>query len=156
MADIVRAPEPYNLNSKPTVFLAGTIDMGKGENWQPKAEEWLSDLDILILNPRRLDWDSSWKQSIDDPKFREQVEWELTAQEEASVIFMYFAPGSQSPITLLEYGLFAKTGKVILCCPDGYFRKGNLEVTANFYGLPLYEDLIEGLDAVRNTIEGRA
>ena len=151
MAQIVKAPEPYTLN-RPSVFLAGTIDMGEGENWQPKAEEWLSDLDIVILNPRRLDWDSSWKQSIKDEKFREQVEWELKAQDDCSIEFMYFAPGSQSPITLLEFGLFIKTGKVIPCCPEGYFRKGNLEVVCNYYNVPLYEDLIEGLDAVRNKI----
>ena len=38
MAEIVKAPEPYDLTGKLGVFLAGTIDMGKGENWQPKAE----------------------------------------------------------------------------------------------------------------------
>ena len=153
MAEIVKAPEPYDLTGKLGVFLAGTIDMGKGENWQPKAEEWLSDLDnVVILNPRRLDWDDSWKQTIKDKQFRGQVEWELKSQEDAAIIFMYFAPGSQSPITLLEFGLFLKTGKVIPCCPEGYFRKGNLEVACNYYGVPLYEDLIEGLDAVRNKL----
>jgi hypothetical protein len=34
---------------------------------------------ILVLNPRREDWDSSWIQSIDNPQFREQVEWEIYA-----------------------------------------------------------------------------
>jgi hypothetical protein len=153
MAEIVRAPEPYDLTGKFGVFLAGTIDMGKGENWQPKAEEWLGDLDkVIILNPRRLDWDSSWEQTIKNAKFREQVQWELAAQENSSLIFMYFSPGSQSPITFLEYGLFLKTGKVIPCCPEGFWRKGNLEVTCEYYNIPLYEDLIEGLDAVRNRL----
>merc|ERR1712038_1735632 len=78
---------------------------------------------LLILNPRREAWDSSWEQSIDNPQFRNQVEWELDALESSDVIVMYLVPDTKSPISLLELGLFAKSGKMICCCPDGFWRK---------------------------------
>ncbi len=53
--------------------------MDKADNWQKLAVEQLVDTDWTVLNPRRMSWNSSWKQSKDDPQFREQVEWELNA-----------------------------------------------------------------------------
>ena len=64
-----------------SVFLAGSIEMGKAENWQDKVERLLANEDIIIYNPRRDDWNSSWVQSKDNPQFREQVEWELDYAE---------------------------------------------------------------------------
>jgi len=115
--------------------------MGGAERWQETLERALADLDVLILNPRRDAWDISWAQSIDNPVFREQVEWELAAQERASVIAMYFAPTTKAPITLLELGLAARSGKVIVCCPAGFWRKGNVDVVCARHGIPTVLDL---------------
>src|SRR5262249_54765224 len=106
-------------------------------------------LDIVILNPRRDEWDESWAQTIHDAKFREQVEWELSAQEQATLIAMYFAPQTRSPVTLLELGLFAHSGKVIVACPEGFWRKGNIEVVCFRYGIPLVASLAELIARVR-------
>lgn len=53
------------------VFLAGSIEMGKASDWQQKLIDDLSDLpdDLVLLNPRRKDWDSSWVQSFDNRQF---------------------------------------------------------------------------------------
>src|SRR5687768_13327093 len=40
----------------------------------------------------------------EEPKFREQVEWELAGLERADLIAMWFAPDTKSPITLLDRG----------------------------------------------------
>jgi hypothetical protein len=129
MARILKPPAPITLaDNEPTVFLAGSIEMGRAEHWQSMVEQALADLPITILNPRRDEWDASWEQSINNPQFREQVEWELEAQERASIIAMYFAPGTQAPITLLELGLFARSGKLVVCCPPGFWRRGNVQV----------------------------
>src|SRR5687768_8359461 len=98
MARVVKPPTPLPVDAGlpgvflPSVFLAGSIEMGAAEDWQTQFERSLSDLDVLIFNPRRDEWDSSWQQSIDNPLFREQVEWELDGLERATVIAMYFAP----------------------------------------------------------------
>ena len=78
--------------------------------------------------------DATWPQSIDFAPFREQVEWELEAQEKADLLVFYFAPDTKAPITLLELGLAARR-RAIVCCPDGYWRKGNVDVVCRRYGI---------------------
>lgn len=130
MKNIIKAPHALQYEGK-AVFLAGSIEMGRAENWQQKLEHGLKN--ITIFNPRRDDWDSSWVQSITNKKFREQVEWELEAMEKADIIAIYFDKSTKSPITLLELGLFAHTDKLIVCCPEGFWRKGNVDIVCNKY-----------------------
>lgn len=152
----IKAPDDYSDVPKEytKIFLAGTIDMGDSEDWQKQISEALEDItDLVILNPRRDDWDSSWKQSIEDKQFSEQVNWELSAQEDADLIAMYIAPDSESPITLLELGLFAKEGKIILCCPDGFYRKGNVDIVADRYDIFSQVDSLEELiDTIKEAV----
>lgn len=48
---------------------------------------------------------------------------------------MYFDPKTKSPITLLELGLFARSQKLIVYCPTGYWRKGNVDVVCERYNV---------------------
>jgi hypothetical protein len=118
---------------RPWIFLAGSIEMGAAVDWQSQLTEKLSSLPGTIFNPRRDDWDSSWTQSIENDKFVEQVQWELDGLEAADLICLYFDPATKSPITLLELGLYARSKKVILCCPEGFWRKGNVDIVARRY-----------------------
>ncbi|MFL5339602.1 MAG: nucleoside 2-deoxyribosyltransferase domain-containing protein [Gemmataceae bacterium] len=153
MARIIKPPAPVHLDAGvPSVFLAGSIEQGAAEDWQRQVEFALDDLPVVILNPRRDEWDASWVQSIDNPQFRGQVEWELAAQERAGVIGMYFAPATRAPITLLELGLFARSGKVVVCCPDGYWRKGNVEIVCARYSVPLVPDLTDLVRLLRERV----
>ena len=127
----IKAPNPItNFANYPNIFLAGSIEMGAAENWQDKVKQLLKNRRVQILNPRRDKWDNSWIQSKDNPQFRQQVEWELEAQERADKILMYFDPKTKSPISLLELGLFAKSGKLIVVCPEGFWRKGNVNIVS--------------------------
>lgn len=153
MARVLKPPSALALaEGERSVFLAGSIEMGRAEAWQAEVELALADAPGVILNPRRDAWDVSWEQSISNPLFREQVEWELEGLERASVVAMYFAPQTQAPITLLELGLFARSGKLVVCCPVGYWRRGNVEVVCARYGVPLVADLPELVHAVRNRL----
>jgi hypothetical protein len=120
------------------VFLAGSIEMGTAADWQTTLAAALADRDGAILNPRRDEWDASWRQSIEEPKFREQVEWELDGLDRADVIAMWFVPETKSPITLLELGLCARGGKLIVGCPLGFWRRGNIEVVCARHAVPLH------------------
>jgi len=143
----VKAPE-YPVMTRilrKSIFLAGSIEMGTAENWQERIVKELEDVNQLVIyNPRRDDWDSSWEQKIGNEQFNEQVVWELKHMEKATVIPMYFSPGTKSPITLLELGLFADSGKVIVCCPDGFWRKGNVDIVCRDFNVEQV-DTIEGL-----------
>lgn len=123
---------PYS-SPEYTIFLAGTIDMGQSENWQEDLTRILQPLPGIILNPRREGWDNSWEQKFENVKFKEQVEWELDALDMADRILMYFVPESKSPISLLELGLHANSKKLVVCCPHGFWRKGNVDIICNRY-----------------------
>lgn len=133
--------------SRYSIFLAGSIEMGAAEKWQDKVISALSNEDIHIFNPRRDDWDSSWIQDISNPQFREQVEWELNAINYCSQVLMYFDKNTKSPITLLELGILtAKPNKITVCCPEGFYRKGNVDIVCKHYGIETVntlEELIE-------------
>lgn len=140
---VTKAPDLLPVDNRPSVFLAGSIEMGKAEDWQTKVQDLMKDENVSIYNPRRDDWDSSWEQTIDNVQFRTQVEWELSALERASVIIVYFDPNTKSPITLMELGLHAKSQKLMVCCPEGFFRKGNVDITCAKYGVPMFNTIEE-------------
>ena len=117
--------------------------MGAAVDWQAELTERLADLNVDIFNPRRDDWDASWTQRITHPEFRGQVEWELDGLDRATAIAMYFAPDSKAPISLLELGLYARSGRLVVCCGEGFYRRGNVEVVCARYGVELVETFEE-------------
>ncbi len=129
------------------VFLAGSIEMGTAIDWQSELVAALPS-NVVALNPRREEWDSSWRQSIDEPKFREQVEWELDGLDRAHTIAMWFVPETRAPITLLELGLHARSAKLVIGCPAGFWRRGNIEIVAAKYAIPLFDNWEEFVIAV--------
>lgn len=139
---LVQPPTPLSsLSLDGAVFLAGSIDLGKSVDWQAELALSLADCPGTLLNPRRPHWDSTWLAEAAFPPFREQVQWELDAMEAAGLIAFYFAPQSQAPVTLLELGLAAREGKAVVCCPPGYWRKGNVDVVCEHYSIPTVSTL---------------
>jgi hypothetical protein len=141
----VKPPEDFRpyIGTAPSMFLAGSIEMGKAEDWQERIVSALKHVDCVILNPRRANWDASWEQSIDNPYFKGQVDWELDALDAADHVVFYFAPTTKAPVTLLELGLRAakRPDNIIVCCPDGYWRKGNVDITCRRAGVFQVPDL---------------
>ncbi|MBM7844116.1 nucleoside 2-deoxyribosyltransferase domain-containing protein [Herpetosiphon giganteus] len=137
MAIVLKPPSALPTSKTvPAIFLAGSIEMGSAIDWQAEIAQELAADDLLLLNPRRDAWDSSWAQTINNPLFRGQVEWELDGLALADLIIIYFAPQTQSPISLLELGLFASSGKLLVCCPEGFWRKGNVDIVCARYQIP--------------------
>lgn len=137
---------------RPDIFLAGSIDNGAASLWAQTVISHLKDTDVILYNPRRKVWDPAMEQSIANPIFVEQVEWELQHLTECDIPFFYFEPGSLSPITLQELGFICGLNTnpfpPIVCCPDGFWRKGNVEIMCSMYGLPVYNDLSSALEGL--------
>ncbi len=137
-----------------TLFLAGSIEQDRAEPWQARVAQALHGRDLTLLNPRRDAWDADWRQDIDDPDFRAQVEWELEGLERASWVLVYFDPRTRSPITLLELGLLAASRPRTLCvaCPEGFWRRGNIQIVCQRYQIPLLDSLDELIQYISNSI----
>lgn len=69
------------------------------------------------------------------------------------MIAMYFHPGTISPISLMELGLFIKTKKMVICCPNGFYRKGNVQVMYNEYDRKLVEMLDKLVKEVKDRVK---
>lgn len=151
-----KAPEQIGFDHPYRVFLAGSIEMGVAEQWQDTVTKAIlenSKHDIAILNPRRDDWDSSWVQDISNENFNEQVTWELNGLESSDVVLVYFDPATQSPITLMELGLISQLDCfVVVCCPDGFWRKGNVQMMCDKYDMLLFDEKQEFLDYVKELV----
>ncbi|WP_431243328.1 nucleoside 2-deoxyribosyltransferase domain-containing protein [Flavobacterium sp. P21] len=143
MKRIYKAPEeiPLSIDAK-TIFLAGSIEMDKAVDWQKHCEELLQD-QFVIFNPRRSEWDSGWSQTIENPNFKEQVNWELNALERADIIIMFFAENTMSPISLLEFGLYAQTNKMKVVVEENFWRKGNIDIVCERYSVEQFKTLDE-------------
>ncbi|MDH0659942.1 MULTISPECIES: nucleoside 2-deoxyribosyltransferase domain-containing protein [Empedobacter] len=150
----IKSPNELPKNDQRTkIFLGGTIDMGNSEDWQAKVSKELKNEKVILLNPRRDDWNTAWKPVKEEPEFRKQVEWELNALENADYIIMFFGKDSKSPISLLEMGLYAKSGKLLVICPDGFWRKGNVDITAEKYGVKQFDSIENVLDYLKNILK---
>ena len=126
---------------RPRVFLAGSIEQGKAENWQELIVKALEGTNALIFNPRRDDWDATWEQdpNDEDSEFYGQVNWELDYIDQADLVVFWFDANTISPITLLELGYCLGSNKpVIVYCPTTYFRYGNVHIMMKRYSRLLY------------------
>ena len=150
MKKIYKAPEeiPLQIDLK-TIFLAGSIEMDKAVDWQKKCEELLQD-QYVVFNPRRNEWDSSWSQTIENIHFKEQVNWELDALEKADIVIMYFAENTMSPISLLEFGLYAQSNKMKVVVEENFWRKGNIDIVCERYSVQQFKTLDELIQNLLN------
>lgn len=143
--EVVKPPHTSNRVVAPSIFLGGTIDMGNSVDWQTEIATVFAEigLDVTLYNPRRDFWNMDSVPEAHDPLFREQVEWELKNIRGSDAVIFYFAPSSKSPITLLELGLCAASNSenTYVCCPDGFYRKGNVEIVCEQYGVEMFSDL---------------
>lgn len=143
MSKVIKSPKRV-IPEGITIFLAGSIEMGKAVDWQSVVQKFFANDNTVkyLFNPRRDDWDSSWLQSIHDEQFNTQVNWEMDHIELADIVFFYFDPATKSPITLMELGYCLGRGmKVVVCCPEGFWRKGNIEVMCDRHDVTLFEDI---------------
>lgn len=120
------------------LFLAGTIDNGNSLDWQTEiAKEIASyevDKPIHIYNPRR----AKWPEGDDHNEIEKQIKWELYHLEKSDLIIMNILPGSKSPISLMEIGLFAKEKKLVVFCNQSFYRYDNVKIVCKTYDIPLY------------------
>lgn len=159
-----------------SVFLAGSIDNGKASLWSHIVQDALADFDVTIFNPRRDTWQSDLEARAHNADFREQVNWELDRLSYSGqwpfgsdIAFFYFEPGSVSPITLQELGYvigsmrrvgagdnyrFSRPSPIVVC-PDGFWRKGNVEIMCERNSIAVINDLDTGITALKIAIEIR-
>ncbi|KAF3005899.1 hypothetical protein E8E13_009494 [Curvularia kusanoi] len=141
-----------------SIFLAGSIEMGKAIQWQKEMVKWLSPLAITVNNPRRGKWDPAATQEAKNEGFRAQVLWELAALEKADVICFFFDADTISPVTMMELGLWVgkQPDKVVVCCNKAFWRAGNIHLVCERYNVPCVETFKELVVLIKDTLQQKA
>lgn len=152
------SPLPPPRHGQTLIFLAGSAATTSSTPWRTAlihnlSRHFTTPQPITILNPHRSDWDSTWIESPAFAPFAEQVSWELNAQELADIIAFYFDPDTQAPISLLELGLFVRSGKCVVCCPERYWKWGHVALVCERWGVEVVGTLAELGEAVVRRLE---
>ena len=135
LKNLIGNPKSYS------IFLAGTIDNGNSYDWQKDLIDKIIDLEQLnnvylnIFNPRRSNWNAN--PTKEDLEY--QIKWEQEHLDKADIICMVLSDNSKSPITLLEMGLYANSGKLIVFCTNKFYRYDNVRLTCEKYLIPLVQ-----------------
>jgi len=111
----------YNHHEMP-IFLAGGIT--DCPDWQSLIVEKLSDVEVLIYNPRRKDF------PINDLSAAElQIFWEYTYLRKAHCISFWFPQETLCPIVLFELGAWLNSKKKIFVgVQQDYKRRKDVEI----------------------------
>jgi hypothetical protein len=128
----IEAPALYTPGaSELSVFIAGGIT-GTEQGWQRRATALLSDLDVVVFNPRRHNFPIN-----DDIAHEEQVRWEHRylheKQYRVDIVVFWFPASSdisvQQPIALFELGRLLERGTPIaIGASDQYLRRRDVTV----------------------------
>jgi Nucleoside 2-deoxyribosyltransferase like len=153
---VVYAREPLPAEPGASVFLAGPTPRRRDvPSWRPAALAELAGTSLTVFSP----------ESRHDERPREyhhQVEWEAAALEAADVI-LFWIPRDLATMpgftTNVEFGLYVRSGKVVLGCPSDCpnpERNRYLIWLAGRHGVPVTTTLPETVAAALTLLGTRA
>lgn len=73
--------------------------------------------------------------------------------EAADIIAVYFGPRTQAPLTLMELGLWARSGKCVVGCSEAFMKKGNVRVLCERYGIECVVSVGELVEGVKRKLD---
>lgn len=143
--------------------------MGNSTDWQTDLTEKISSnvikclaesLDkarkfqrVVVLNPRRRDWDNSWNLDPLDPRLIAQIEWEHSAIEMSHLVFVNILESSQSPISLQEVGLIYDKSKLIIHLPPKYEFQAILEKYAQHHSIVSHSSFDDSVESLLSSLQ---
>lgn len=117
---------------KDYVFLAGSIDLNLDGNWRQEVTDQVGDK-VHFIDPT-----ISGHDAMDDLQMENHINWELDMLNLADKVFLNFLPESKSPISLIELGMYARTSKLIVVCPNAFFKSRYIKTLCKKYKIPLF------------------
>lgn len=129
-----------------SVFLAGSIT--GAFNWQAEVAEKIKDLDIVVYNPRRKNWNDN------DKALQEvvQIKWEFESLRKSTFISFWFSYETVAPITLFELGTWsASSTPILIGAHPEYVRRRDIEIQMGLLkpDLHIYDNLDDLSKAIR-------
>lgn len=132
------------------IYLSGTVDLSGNEKfmWQEKFINGMSELvdqekglimfkkyNYIIFNPYYVPQNPA--PHIMNPEFTNLKMWETQCLEVADGIFCNFLKRSTSAIPLFEFGYTARSGKLVVRCPEEYQNYALVKFYCENFNIPL-------------------
>ena len=130
---------PLKEQSRNYYFLAGSIDCHLGGNWREKVIKEMEHLGHFF-DPTRIEHNE-----FNDFQMKEHIEWELNALDLSDTIILNFLPDAKSPISLVELGLYMKSSKLIVICPDQFYQKRYVKEICEKYNTPFFNTMAKAI-----------
>ena len=113
------------------VYFSGAMT---GEDWQSKFTTKLEDLRVDVFCPR---YPSSHTVPAPDGLF----EWEIDHMSIANVIAFNFISNEDCSSALIALGMYARTDRIIVCCDDEFYKKGDIDALCDREDIPQVDSL---------------
>lgn len=149
MADkIIWTQTYFPPDSNKSIFLAGPTPRDAGvSSWRAEAITMLRTLgwkDYIFVPEPPLDTFGFQINQMDDFEYSKQIEWEEEGLTNAKVIMFWIPrqlPHMPAFTTNIEFGMWCKSGKVVLGAPPNAEKMKYLHYYANKLGIPNYTSL---------------
>lgn len=66
---------------------------------------------------------------------------------------VYFGKDSKAPISLMEVGLGVRKGRMVVACPEGFYKRGNVQIVCGRFGVEVVDSVEELRDGVVKALE---
>ncbi|TYA78616.1 nucleoside 2-deoxyribosyltransferase domain-containing protein [Seonamhaeicola marinus] len=120
---------------KDYVFLAGSIDLNLDGNWREQVINLIGDK-VHFIDPT-----ISGHDAMNDLQMESHINWELDMLDLADKVFLNFLEESKSPISLVELGMYTRTSKLIVVCPNAFYKSRYIKTLCKKYKIPLFTTL---------------
>ncbi len=132
---------------KKLLFLAGSIDLELPGDWRKSVTEKLS-LKFNFFNPTTIN-----HKSLTEKEWETHIEWELKAMERSDVILMKFLEEAKSPISLVELGLNTLNKKLVVVCPEKFYKRQYIASLCKYYSTPIFNDLESAVNYIEMNLD---
>lgn len=134
---------PLKDQDKKYYFLAGSINYHLSGNWRGKVTNEMEHL-VHFFDPTRIEHNE-----FSDFQMKEHIEWELNALNLSDKIILNFLPDAKSPISLVELGLYMKSSKLVVVCPDQFYQKRYVKVICEKYNTPFFNTIDKAIQYLK-------
>lgn len=128
----------------PSLFLAGGIT--DCPDWQKEMTKKLGNTDIILLNPRRANFDINEKDAA-----KKQIDWEYRHLRYATAISFWFPKETLCPIVLFELGYWFNRSKDIFIGVHPEYKRKEDVYTQVSLSIPKFE-FVDSIDALTEQV----
>lgn len=129
------------IKEKQCIFLAGSMDFNRPDNWRKQTIHKLSNYNFFDPTNKNHD-------SLNEIQMKKHIEWELDALLMADKIILNFLPNSLSPISLVELGLYMSSQKLTVICPKEFYKSKYVYTLCEKYNTPVFLKIEEALNTL--------